>query len=66
MAKKLTEKQKKIKEYSKTYTKPETRYRIFKQVLNKDTHGTGKGKWSARKAQLLAKLYKKAGGGFKN
>jgi hypothetical protein len=27
--------------------------------------GTGAGKWSARKAQALAKAYKKAGGGYK-
>ena len=29
------------------------------------THGTAAGQWSARKAQLLAKEYKKRGGGYK-
>ena len=28
--------------------------------------GTAAGKWSARKAQALAKAYKKAGGGYKS
>jgi hypothetical protein len=27
--------------------------------------GTGAGQWSARKAQLMAKRYKAAGGGYK-
>jgi len=30
------------------------------------TQGTGAGKWSARKAQLVAKKYKAAGGGYKD
>ena len=29
-----------------------------------NTHGTKAGKWSARKAQLLAKKYKALGGGY--
>ncbi len=32
----------------------------------KPTHGTNAGQWSARKAQLLAKKYKEAGGGYKD
>jgi len=28
--------------------------------------GTGAGEWSARKAQLMAKRYKEAGGGYKD
>jgi hypothetical protein len=28
--------------------------------------GTGAGEWSARKAQLVAKKYKAAGGGYKS
>ncbi len=47
------------------YTKPELRKRIVSQVKAADTHGTGAGKWSARKAQLVAKKYKAAGGGYK-
>lgn len=47
------------------YTKPEMRKRIVSQVKAAATHGTGAGKWSARKAQLVAKKYKAAGGGYK-
>lgn len=65
MAKK-TEDQKKMEKYRKTYTKPGVRLRLFKRIMARKTHGTKAGQWSARKAQLLAKEYKKAGGGFKN
>ena len=44
------------------YTKPELRKRIVSQVKAADTHGTKAGQWSARKAQLVAKKYKEAGG----
>jgi hypothetical protein len=47
------------------YTKPELRKRIVSQVKAAATHGTGAGQWSARKAQLVAKKYKDAGGGYK-
>jgi hypothetical protein len=47
------------------YTKPSLRKRIVSQVKADATHGTGAGKWSARKAQLVAKKYKAAGGGYK-
>jgi hypothetical protein len=47
------------------YTKPSLRKRIVSQVKAAATHGTGAGKWSARKAQLVAKKYKAAGGGYK-
>ena len=47
------------------YTKPELRKRIVSQVKAADTHGTKAGQWSARKAQLVAKKYKAAGGGYK-
>jgi hypothetical protein len=47
------------------YTKPEMRKRIVSQVKSAATHGTGAGQWSARKAQLVAKKYKAAGGGYK-
>ena len=47
------------------YTKPSLRKRIVAQVKAAATHGTGAGQWSARKAQLVAKKYKAAGGGYK-
>jgi hypothetical protein len=47
------------------YTKPEMRKRIVSEVKSAATHGTGAGQWSARKAQLVAKKYKAAGGGYK-
>jgi len=48
------------------YTKPGLRKRIVSQVKAAATHGTGAGKWSARKAQLVAKKYKAAGGGYRD
>ena len=48
------------------YTKPSLRKRIVSQVKAAATHGTGAGQWSARKAQLVAKKYKDAGGGYKD
>jgi hypothetical protein len=47
------------------YTKPGLRKRIVAEVKAADTHGTKAGQWSARKAQLVAKKYKAAGGGYK-
>jgi hypothetical protein len=48
------------------YTKPGLRKKIVSQVKAADTQGTGAGQWSARKAQLVAKKYKAAGGGYKD
>jgi hypothetical protein len=48
------------------YTKPDLRKRIVSQVKAAATHGTGAGQWSARKAQLVAKKYKAAGGGYRD
>ena len=48
------------------YTKPEMRKRLFNSIKAANTQGTGAGKWSARKAQLLAKRYKAAGGGYRD
>ena len=48
------------------YTKPGLRKRIVSQVKSAATHGTGAGQWSARKAQLVAKKYKAAGGGYRD
>jgi hypothetical protein len=46
------------------YTKPELRNRLKEEILNSSTAGTAAGKWSARKALLLAKRYKAKGGGY--
>ena len=48
------------------YTKPGLRKKIVSQVKSAATHGTKAGQWSARKAQLVAKKYKEAGGGYKD
>jgi hypothetical protein len=48
------------------YTKPSLRKKIVSQVKSAATHGTGAGQWSARKAQLVAKKYKAAGGGYRD
>jgi hypothetical protein len=47
------------------YTKPSLRKRIFNSVKAAAIVGTGAGQWSARKAQVMAKRYKAAGGGYK-
>ncbi len=47
------------------YTKPNMRKKIFQRIKAQASHGTKAGQWSARKAQALAKAYKKAGGGYK-
>jgi len=46
------------------YTKPGLRKTIFNRI-KAGSKGGDPGEWSARKAQLLAKEYKKAGGGYK-
>ena len=48
------------------YTKPALRKRIFNSVKAAAVQGTGAGQWSARKAQLMAKRYKDAGGGYRD
>jgi hypothetical protein len=48
------------------YTKPGMRKALFNKIKGQATQGTGAGQWSARKAQLLAKKYKAAGGGYKD
>ncbi len=48
------------------YTKPELRKRIFNDIKSSAVQGTDAGQWSARKAQLLAKRYKEAGGGYRD
>jgi hypothetical protein len=46
------------------YTKPALRKRLFNKI-KAGTKGGKAGQWSARKAQMLAKQYKAAGGGYK-
>ena len=46
------------------YTKPTLRKKLFNQIKSSAVQGTKAGQWSARKAQLLAKKYKAAGGGY--
>ena len=48
------------------YTTPELRKKIVSQVKAAATQGTNAGQWSARKAQLVAKKYKAAGGGYRD
>ena len=47
------------------YTKPAMRKRLF-NAIKAGSKGGKPGQWSARKAQLLANRYKKAGGGYRN
>lgn len=47
-----------------TYTKPELREKIKSRVMAGNKGGKP-GQWSARKAQLVASEYEKAGGGYK-
>tara|TARA_Y100001972_G_C7528168_1_gene266255 strand:+ start:244 stop:441 length:198 start_codon:yes stop_codon:yes gene_type:complete len=46
------------------YTKPTMRKRLFYRI-KAGSKGGRAGQWSARKAQMLARAYKKAGGGYK-
>jgi|TARA_B110000238_G_scaffold161270_1_gene175260 hypothetical protein len=46
------------------YTKPTMRKNLFNKI-KRGTKGGKAGQWSARKAQMLAKQYKEAGGGYK-
>ena len=47
------------------YTKPAMRKRQFNRI-KAGSKGGAPGQWSARKAQMLAAAYKKAGGGYRN
>lgn len=47
-----------------SYTKPALRERLKKKIMA-GTKGGKSGQWSARKSQILAAEYKKAGGGYK-
>ena len=47
------------------YTKPSMRKSLFNKI-KAGGKGGAPGQWSARKAQMLAAQYKKAGGGYKD
>ena len=47
------------------YTKPKLRQNIVSRI-KAGTKGGNAGQWSARKAQILAKAYKAAGGGYRS
>jgi hypothetical protein len=47
------------------YTKPTMRKRLFGDI-KAGSKGGSAGQWSARKAQMLAKRYKAAGGGYRD
>ena len=47
------------------YTKPGMRKRLFERIKASGKGGRP-GQWSARKAQMMAKAYKAAGGGYRN
>ena len=50
---------------SGNYTKPTLRKNIFNHI-KAGGKGGAPGQWSARKAQMVAKAYKAAGGGYRN
>ena len=58
----IIEKSSKSKEPN--YTKPQLRENLKRRIMAGD-RGGAPGQWSARKAQLLAQAYKKAGGGYR-
>ena len=47
------------------YTKPTKRREIFNRI-KRGSKGGAAGQWSARKAQMLALAYKRAGGGYRD
>ena len=64
-AKKKTKKKSKSRvNEAGNYTKPAMRKRLFNKI-KAGTKGGKAGQWSARKAQMLALAYKRAGGGYK-
>jgi|TARA_R100001129_G_C5142368_1_gene196321 hypothetical protein len=61
----LKKKKKSTVNQAGNYTKPGMRKRIF-QRIKAGSKGGRAGQWSARKAQMLAAAYKKAGGGYRD
>ena len=64
MAVKKSNKKKSTVNKAGNYTKPTMRKRLFEKI-KAGSKGGRAGQWSARKAQMLARAYKKAGGGYK-
>ena len=62
--KKAATKKAAAKQAETQYTRPDLRERLKKKIIAGDKGGKP-GQWSARKAQLLAAEYEKAGGGYK-
>lgn len=60
----MTAKKKSTVNSAGNYTKPGMRKKLFNKI-KAGSKGGDPGEWSARKAQLLAREYKKAGGGYK-
>tara|TARA_R100000482_G_scaffold23888_1_gene7074 strand:- start:1152 stop:1355 length:204 start_codon:yes stop_codon:yes gene_type:complete len=63
--KKSTPKRKSRVNEAGNYTKPALRERLFKKI-KAGSKGGKPGQWSARKAQMLAREYKAAGGGYRS
>jgi hypothetical protein len=61
----MAEKKKSTVNQAGNYTKPTLRKKLFNQIKASGKGGSP-GQWSARKAQMLAKRYKEAGGGYKD
>jgi len=61
----MAEKKKSTVNAAGNYTKPTMRKKQFSRIKSGGKGGKP-GQWSARKAQLLAAAYKRAGGGYKN
>jgi hypothetical protein len=61
----LKKKRKSTVNQAGNYTKPKLRRRLFNEI-KRGTKGGRADEWSARKAQLLAQRYKKAGGGYRD
>ena len=61
----MAEKKKSTVNKAGNYTKPTLRKKLFNQIKASGKGGSP-GQWSARKAQMLAKRYKEAGGGYKS
>ena len=63
--KKSTPKRKSRVNEAGNYTKPALRKRLF-NIIKAGSKGGKPGQWSARKAQMLAREYKAAGGGYRS
>jgi hypothetical protein len=61
----MAEKKKSRVNEAGNYTKPAMRERLFKKI-KAGTKGGKAGQWSARKALILAREYKAAGGGYRD